>query len=339
MSVRVLSAAPPLGAHLLASGAEFSLWSDKAREASLVLYGPDARVRELPLASHGNGVFSTIVSPYQPGTSYDFRIDGSVVPDPYARFLPDGVHGPAEIWPALPPRIHGKRVVDLAEPQVIYELHVGTFTQEGTFASAMLHLPELAQLGVTVIELLPISAFSGRRGWGYDGVALFAPLAAYGTPADLARLIDAAHGLGLSMILDVVYNHLGPDGNYLGAYSDNYFDSSRQTPWGDAPALDRLPFRRLVLDSARYWLSDLGFDGLRLDAVHALEPGGDPHIVREIALLAHSLPEPAVVIAEDERNDPEWLFELGVDAVWSDDFHHVLHVLLTGEQQGYYSAY
>jgi len=222
---------------------------------------------------------------------------------------------------------------------VLYELHIGTFTPEGTFASAARKLEALKDLGVTVVELMPIAAFAGSRGWGYDGVGLFAPLSAYGDLTSLRALLERAHELGLGMILDAVYNHLGPAGNFLPAYSDDYFDHSRKNAWGDAPALEKQPFRRLVLDSARYWLSEIGFDGLRLDATHELEPGGEPHIIRALAEVAHRCSPPAILIAEDNRNDPGTLFSYGIDGVWSDDFHHAAHVLLTNESDGYYGAF
>ena len=186
---------------------------------------------------------------------------------------------------------------------------------------------------------MPVAAFAGTRGWGYDGVGLFAPFAGYGTTAELSAFVDAAHGYGLSVVLDVVYNHLGPVGNSLPVFSRSYFDAQRDGPWGRAPALESPPFRRLVLSNAAYWLNELGIDGLRLDATHELEPGGDPHILRALSLVARACDPPAVLIAEDNRNDPRTLLAHGIDAVWSDDFHHVLHVLLTQEQEGYYRAF
>ncbi|HEY0464440.1 MAG TPA: alpha-amylase family glycosyl hydrolase, partial [Polyangiaceae bacterium] len=170
----------------------------------------------------------------------------------------------------MPRKPKAKRRIVLERGEVFYELHVGTFTSEGTFAAAARGLPQLAELGITVVELLPIAAFAGKRGWGYDGVALLAPHAPYGTLQELCEFIDAAHGCGLSVVLDVVYNHLGPDGNYLPAFSDSYFDSGRNNNWGKAPALEKPAFRQLVLDSARYWLEGVGFDGLRIAAAHEL---------------------------------------------------------------------
>jgi len=332
---------PTLGARTEATGVHFAAWSDRARVMSVVLYATPERIaREVPLSQHGDsGFFSAFVPGLHPGSLYGFRVDGQLATDPYARWLPHGVHGPAEIPVALPPRAHPKRAIDLARNQVFYELHVGTFTPQGTFESARERLPYLQSLGVTVVELMPIAAFSGSRGWGYDGVALFAPFAGYGSPAQLSAFIDAAHGLGLSVVLDVVYNHLGPAGNALPLFSDAYFDAQRTNPWGQAPALEQQAFRRLVLSNAHHWLNDLGFDGLRLDATHELEPGGQPHILQALSQIARACVPPATLIAEDNRNDPQTLLAHGIDAVWSDDFHHILHVLLTREQEGYYRAF
>ena len=335
------SATHPLGAHPEPGGVRFTAWSDRAAAISAVVYDAPGRVRrELQLAPRGDGGFFTILGDgLEPGCLYDFRIDGKIVVDPCARDLPYGVHGPARVLSALPARKHPKRAIELDRNEIFYELHVGCFTPEGTLESALTRLPYLRELGVTVIELMPIAAFAGRFGWGYDGVALFAPFASYGSPEDLLAFVDAAHGHGLGVVLDVVYNHLGPAGNTLPAFSDSYFDAQRTNAWGQAPALEAQPFRRLVLSNAEYWLNTFGFDGLRLDATHALEPGGDPHILAELSRVARACEPPAVLIAEDERNDPRSLLNHGIDGAWSDDFHHVLHVLLTEEREGYYRAF
>jgi maltooligosyltrehalose trehalohydrolase len=329
-----------LGAQCEAAGVRFTVWSDKARQVSVVLYDrPGQPSREIAL---GRGdephTFVSLVRELRAGALYDFRLDGRIAVDPYARSLPFGVHGPAQVaLPLRPP--FGKRPVALDANEVLYELHVGTFTPEGTFEAARERLPELRELGITTIELMPLAAFAGKRGWGYDGVGLFAPYSGYGSPEQLSALIDSVHSLGMSVILDVVYNHLGPDGNPLPAFSDAYFDGQREGPWGKAPALEKPAFRRLICDNARYWLRTFGFDGLRLDATHELEPGGDPHILTELSRIARACTPPAVLMAEDNRNDPEALLEHGIDAVWSDDFHHALHVLLTSERDGYYGAF
>ncbi|HKO49566.1 MAG TPA: malto-oligosyltrehalose trehalohydrolase [Polyangiaceae bacterium] len=332
---------PPLGAHAEAAGVRFTAWSDRARAISVVIYAEPKRIKaEIPLVPQAeSGFFSGFVPGLQPGCLYDFRIDAQLAVDPYARELPHGVHGPGRVMAALRARKHAKRAIDLDRNEVFYELHVGTFTPEGTFASALQRLPYLRELGVTVIELMPVATFAGKRGWGYDGVALFAPFACYGGPEDLNAFVDAAHGLGLSVVLDVVYNHLGPAGNALPTFSDSYFDAARTNAWGQVPGLEGLPFRRLILSNAEYWLNTLGMDGLRLDATHELEPGGQPHILRALSEIARACEPPAVLIAEDNRNDPRSLLAHGIDAVWSDDFHHVLHVLLTHEQEGYYRAF
>jgi maltooligosyltrehalose trehalohydrolase len=330
-----------LGAHAEAGGVRFLAWSDQARAISVVLYADPQQIStELPLDQlDGNGLFCGFVPELPTGSSYNFRIDGRLAVDPYARALPHGVHGPAQVSPPIAAPKHPKRAIELDRNEVFYELHVGTFTQEGTFASAAARLPYLRALGVTVIELMPIGAFAGSRGWGYDVVALFAPFSSYGSLAELSALVDAAHGEGLSVVLDVVYNHLGPAGNALPLFSGSYFDAQRVNPWGQAPALEKPAFRRLVLSNARYWLNSVGFDGLRLDATHELEPGGDPHILHALARIARACEPPAVLVAEDNRNDPRTLLEHGIDAVWSDDFHHIVHVLLTNEREGYYEHF
>jgi len=338
-----MHSAPPhaLGAHAEPGGLRFTAWSDRARLISAVIYDAPGRIRnELQLEPLGeSGYFTALATGLEPGCLYDFRLDGQLAVDPYARDLPHGVHGPARVPSALPARKHPKRAIALDRNEIFYELHVGTFTPEGTFQSALTRLPYLRELGVTVIELMPVAAFAGRFGWGYDGVALFAPFAGYGSPEDLHAFVDAAHGHGLGVVLDVVYNHLGPAGNALPAFSDSYFDAQRSNAWGQAPALEAQPFRRLVLSNAEYWLNTFGFDGLRLDATHALEPGGDPHILAELSRVARACEPPAVLIAEDERNDPRSLLNHGIDGAWSDDFHHVLHVRLTEEREGYYRAF
>jgi maltooligosyltrehalose trehalohydrolase len=330
-----------LGARCEAAGVRFSAWSDKARDVSVVLYDrPGQPSREVPLGrAEEPHTFVTVVRDVRAGALYDFRLDGQIAVDPYARSLPFGVHGPAEVVAPLRRRASAKRRIELDANEVIYELHIGTFTREGTFDAARERLPLLRELGVTTVELMPLAAFAGKRGWGYDGVGLFAPFSGYGSSEQLSALIDTVHALGMSVILDVVYNHLGPDGNPLPAFSDAYFDDQRRSPWGKAPALEKPAFRRLICDNTRYWLRTFGFDGLRLDATHELEPGGDPHILAEVSRIAHACTPPAVLIAEDSRNDPKALLEHGIDAVWSDDFHHALHVLLTSERDGYYGAF
>ncbi|MBX3233378.1 MAG: DUF3459 domain-containing protein [Labilithrix sp.] len=266
------------------------------------------------------------------GALYEVLLDGEAVPDPFARSLPRGVHGPAEV---VPPGAGAP----IAAPASwsIYELHVGTFTGEGTFRAAIEELDHVADLGVTAIELMPVAAFAGHHGWGYDGVALYAPHVDYGTPSDLRALVDAAHARGLAVILDVVYNHFGPAGNYLARYAPQYFTAHVKTPWGDGPDFTWPPMRRLVLDNVRYWLDEYGIDGLRLDATHAIHDASETHIVAEICAVAHE--RGRVVFCEDDPKAPTAVRDHGADGAWADDLHHQIHVLLTGERDGYYAAF
>ncbi|HEU4406455.1 MAG TPA: malto-oligosyltrehalose trehalohydrolase [Polyangiaceae bacterium] len=332
-----------LGSELVPGGVVFRAWSTRARSMAVVLFarGGQEVEREVTLEPLGGGLFEAMVEGAGPGALYKFRVDEALLPDPYARALPFGVQGPAEVTdPGAYAWQHPPRREPLSGRTVIYELHVGTFTPEGTFAAARAKLAGLAALGVTVVELMPLSSFAGRRGWGYDGVAHFAPHAAYGAPDELKALVDEAHGLGLSVWLDVVYNHFGPEGNYLGAYSPEYFSARAPTPWGDGPDFAEPHMRRYLLDNARYWLDEFRFDGLRLDATHHLHDPAPRHVLRELAERARERGgPPPVLVAEDERNDPALVTELGLDGVWADDFHHALHVLLTREREGYYAGY
>jgi maltooligosyltrehalose trehalohydrolase len=291
-----------------------------------------------PLTPLGNGYFGAVVEGVGDGARYLFDVDGRTLPDPFARFLPDGVHGPARVVESRYAWRHPKPQRPLSE-HVIYELHVGTFTPEGTYAAAGGKLQYLAELGVTAVELMPLSSFQGTRGWGYDGVAHFAPFAPYGEPDDLRRFIDDAHGLGLVVLLDVVYNHFGPAGNYLGAYGAGYFTDRYQNAWGQAPDFAGAPMRRYALDNASYWFTEFRVDGLRYDATHAVFDESPRHVLGAIGDRVRALAPGALLIAEDERNDPGCLAALGVQALWADDFHHQLRVTLTGENDGYYAGY
>ncbi len=327
-----------LGARVIGEQTRFAAWT-AARTCAVRLYGPGGEERVThPLEARGGGLFELTVPGARHGTLYEFVLDGRAYPDPYARSLPQGVHGPAMV---VEPR-YAFRHPSVARPaceQVLYELHVGTFTQEGTYRAALARLPELVRLGVTTIELMPLAAFAGERGWGYDGVAPFAPFAPYGTRGELCALIDEAHGLGLSVLLDVVYNHFGPAGNYFAVYHPDYFTPGVKNAWGDAPNYAHPAMRALALDNARYWLDEFRFDGLRLDAVHAIVDPSPKHIVRELVEMARKLSPRKLLIAEDERNDPALVEDFGLDAVWADDFHHQLRVTLTGERDGYYASY
>lgn len=327
---------PHLGAEPLPGGAgtRFRTWATTAQEVAVRVGGTDHPMRAL-----GGGLFE-LTLPVGPGTRYRFVLDGQALPDPYALFLPDGVHGDAEVvdlgayrwqhteWRGLP-----------LSGCVFYELHVGTFTPEGTYRAATERLPELVALGVTALELMPLAAFPGSRGWGYDGTALYAPHAPYGRPEELMALVDAAHGLGLAVVLDAVYNHFGPDGNYLGAYSPSYFTDRFHTPWGAGLDYAEPHMRRYITGNARMWLHDYRFDGLRLDATQEMQDDSPVHILRELADEIHTLGGTHLLLAEDYRNLPEVVTDHHLDGMWVDDFHHEVRVTLTGDRDGYYAPF
>ena len=331
---------PALGAKLEANGTRFRAFVTAAKTCSVRLYDDDGReLSTHAMADSGDGYFETTLAGVGGGARYRFVVGDRALPDPYARYLPDGVHGAAAVIGTSFPWRHGAGISRPLEEQVLYELHVGTFTTEGTYDAARERLRELAELGITTIELLPIAAFPGARGWGYDGVALFAPFAGYGTPDDLRRFVDEAHGLGLGVFLDVVYNHFGPSGNYLASYSEEYFTREADTPWGEAPNFACRAMRQCVLDNAHYWLTEFRFDGLRLDATPAIFDPSPYPILRELADSVSRIEPRKILIGEDDRNDPEIMRTLGLDGVWSDDFHHQVHAALTGERDGYYESY
>jgi maltooligosyltrehalose trehalohydrolase len=333
----------PLGARPVAPGRTgFRVWAPRARELAL-----EVGAREHALADAGFGVFEAEVEA-APGARYRFVVDGTPLPDPASRSQPEGLRGPSAVvesgafaWTDAawaPPSLY-----DL----VLYELHVGTFTPAGTFDAAIEHLAALRALGVTAIELMPVAEFPGRHGWGYDGVYLSAAHSAYGGPEGLARLVDAAHAAGLAVILDVVYNHLGASGVKALTAFGPYFTAAHETPWGEAVNVDRAdsdPVREWVLQSAEGWVRDFHVDGLRLDAIHALVDASPEHLVAAIARRVHAANPRALVIAESGLNDPRVvrapeLGGWGCDAVWADDFHHALRVLLTGERDAYYAEF
>jgi len=304
----------------------FRLWAPACRHVGLDLEG---QVTTMPATKSG---WFEVDADTRPGMRYRFLIGDTAVPDPASRRQDEGwsvVTDPGSYrwqdgsWRGRP-----------WEETVIYELHAGLM---GGFEGVESHLPRLADLGVTAVELMPVAQFPGTRNWGYDGVLPYAPHSAYGTPDDLKRLIDRAHGLGLMVFLDVVYNHFGPDGNYLPLYAPQFFREDRQTPWGAAIDFRKEEVRRFFIDSARMWVREFHVDGLRLDAVHAI---GDDGFVAELAREARAAaPERHVhIMVENERNDAALLRDGGM-AQWNDDFHHAIHVLLTGESEGYYGEY
>lgn len=322
-----------LGAIVQDRGTTFRLWSTTHDRCEVRVDGATVAMADI-----GGRVFEATVPGVGHGARYRFVLDGQELSDPYARFLPDGITGPAMVWQSSHRWRHDHVVRPLHE-HAIYELHIGTFTPAGTFAAAADRLRELVDVGFTAIEVMPVAAFGGEHGWGYDGVAHYAPHAAYGTPDELRAFIDVAHATGLSVLLDVVYNHFGPAGNVIGQYSPEYFTREVPNAWGDAPNFRQPWMRRYVLDNVRYWLEEFRCDGLRLDAVHAIIDPSERHVLRDLASLAENVLPGALLIAEDDRNDPAIIENTGFDAAWADDFHHAVHVTLTGERDGYYEGY
>ena len=337
------------GAECIGDALRFRLWAPKPSTVEVVL--SSAPHEPLPMVRSADGWFELTTRRARAGSCYRYRIDGGLlVPDPASRFQPDDVHGPSEVidpagfvwsdggWRGRP-----------WEEAVVYELHIGTFSPEGTYRGAARLLPRLADLGVTAIEIMPLADFPGRRNWGYDGVLPFAPDSVYGRPEDLKSLIQIAHGLGLMVFMDVVYNHFGPDGNYIAQYAPQFFTDRHKTPWGQAINFDgegSREVRAYFVANARYWLSEYHCDGLRFDAVHAIVDDSSPHIVQELALAISDLRSGGRfihLILENEENTASYLQHDDVryvhTAQWNDDIHHVLHCLLTDETSGYYADY
>lgn len=341
----------PFGAELLSEGVRFRLWAPDCHSVSLCIDGSPQR-SEIPMQRSETGWYETVVAEAGAGTRYRFRIDGDLqVPDPASRFQPGDIHGASEVIdPASYAWQNGHWRGRPWEETVLYELHVGTFSPEGTYRGVMERLDYLVDLGVTAIELMPLADFPGKRDWGYNGAYPYAPDASYGRPDDLKALIDAAHGHGLMVFLDVVYNHFGPEGNYLHAYAKRFFDEDRHTPWGAAINFDK-PGTPVVRDfyihNVLYWLGEYRFDGLRFDAVHAIEDTSTPHILEALADAVHESfgAERHVHLVLENDNKSRFLarrddFEpLLYVAQWNDDFHNALHVVLTGESTGYYVDY
>jgi maltooligosyltrehalose trehalohydrolase len=336
------------GANVVDGGVEFRVWAPASRAVDVVVYGPDAE-RVAPLAAEGGGWFAAVAPGIGAGARYRLRLDGTaVVPDPASRSQPDGVHGPSEVVDPSAFRWTdgGWRGRPLGE-LVIYELHVGTATPEGTFDALIPRLDALAELGVTAVEPMPVAEFPGARNWGYDGVFLFAPQSSYGGPEGFRRFVDACHARGLAVILDVVYNHLGPEGNHLHAVTGGrYFTDRVKTPWGDAIDYGEPAVREFALQNALHWAAEYHLDGLRLDATHAIADPSTPHLLEEMrARVRAALPEGRefVLIAEDERNERRLLLPppegMGLDAVWADDLHHQLRRATAGDHEGYFADY
>jgi malto-oligosyltrehalose trehalohydrolase len=348
------AAAPALfGAELIRpSQAEravrFRLWAPAQPRIGLVL----GDAPPLAMTPGPGGWYEHISHQAGPGTRYHFLLpDGLAVPDPASRFQPEDVHGPSEV---IDPGAYAWGDADWRgrpwHEAILYELHVGAFTAEGTFAAAMRQLDHLAALGVTGIELMPLADFPGRRDWGYDGTLPFAPDASYGRPEELKALVDAAHARELMVLLDVVYNHFGPEGNYLPLYAPQFFNERHHTPWGAAINYDAegsATVRDFFCQNALYWLTEFHFDGLRFDAVHAILDDGQPHFLQTLAqrIRTAQLPRQLHLVLENEHNQARWLARDGqgrardYDAQWNDDVHHVLHVAASAESEGYYADY
>jgi maltooligosyltrehalose trehalohydrolase len=332
----------PLGARPLdGERTEFRVWAPRARQIVLRVTGQD-----LELEPAGYGVYEA-QAPVAVGTNYQFVLDGQALADPCSRWQPEGLRGPSRVAPVATPSGSSGFTAPAPEDLILYELHVGTFSPEGTFDGAIPHLAALAELGVTAIEIMPVAEFPGARGWGYDGVYLSAAQSSYGGPEGLARLVSAAHEAGLAVILDVVYNHLGASGVTAMEAFGPYFTGKYETPWGKAINYDDAdcdPVREWVGQSAEGWVRDYGIDGLRLDAIHAIFDSSPEHIVAAVARRVHAVNARAYVIAESGLNDPVLMrtVERGgwnCDAEWADDFHHALRTLLTEERDGCYADF
>jgi maltooligosyltrehalose trehalohydrolase len=340
----------PLGATYLGEGrCHFLVWAPSSERAEVQVVAPSART--LLMERQERGYHRLLAEGVAPGTRYYYRLDGkNQWPDPASRYQPEGVHGPSEVvdlsfdWEDV-----GWTGLDLAE-YLIYELHVGAFTDRGTLEAVIPRLDGLCELGVTAVELMPVAQFPGSRNWGYDGAFPFAVQNSYGGPAGLKLLVEACHARGLAVVLDVVYNHLGPEGNYLAQFGP-YFTDQYRTPWGrainfDGPESDEV--RRFFIENALYWTRDFHVDALRLDAIHAIvDPSARP-ILEELGMAVHrqarQLMRKTLVIAESDRNDSRIIRSrevggYGLDAQWNDDFHHTLHTLLTADRNGYYQDF
>jgi maltooligosyltrehalose trehalohydrolase len=343
----------PIGAELIGPDqTHFRVWAPKAQRVELVLEDSAAKTpgQEFhALAAEKGGYFSGSADA-GPGARYRFRVNNSFYPDPASRFQPDGPHGPSCIvdptrfrwtdshWPGV-----------TLKGQIIYEMHIGTFTKEGTWHAAAQQLEELARIGITAVEMMPVADFPGRFGWGYDGVNLFAPSRLYGSPDDLRSFIDRAHSLGLGVILDVVYNHFGPDGNYLGAFSDDYLVRGEGHDWGDMVNFDgpnSEPVREFFITNACYWIEEFHFDGFRFDALHAIRDRSSEYIIGAAGRAARKAAgaRSIILIVENDRQEAKMVQPRNkhgddLDGMWNDDFHHSAVVALTGRKQAYFGDY
>ena len=338
-----------MGAEVAGGGVHFRVFAPKRRLVEVVIESGAAPARTLTLTRSDDGFFAGLCDGVRAGSRYRLRLDGDakLFPDPASRFQPDGPYGPSQVidpssftwtdqsWPGV--KLRG---------QVVYEMHVGTFTKEGTFASAMRELEELRDAGITLIELMPVAEFPGRFGWGYDGVDLYAPTRLYGQPDDLRAFVDRAHTLGVGIILDVVYNHIGPSGNYLSQFSDHYFTKKYENDWGAALDFEtEAGVRAFFVENAGYWIDEFHFDGLRLDATQSIHDASPKHVIIDIGERARAAAgkRGIVLVSENEPQHTKLIRPVdrggyGLDALWNDDFHHSARVALTGRSEAYYSS-
>jgi malto-oligosyltrehalose trehalohydrolase len=338
----------PFGAEFVAGGVRFRLWAPRAETVSLQLEAPHRGV--VAMQRDAEGWFAATTGQAAPGARYRYLVDGKSYPDPASRSQPEGVHGPSEV---IDPAAHQWNDDSWAgrpwDEAVLYELHLGTFSETGDFAGAVRHLDHLTRLGITAVEIMPIAEFPGGRNWGYDGAFLFAPSSRYGRPEALKALVEACHARGLAVLLDVVYNHFGPEGNYLPAIAPDFFTERHRTPWGaaiDFAGPRSRPVREFFIENALYWFNEYHFDGLRFDAVHAIFDETMPDIIDEIgARVRREITDrPVHLVLENDSNEARRLARRNgrperFTAQWNDDLHHALHVLITGEATGYYGDY
>lgn len=341
----------PIGAEVQpGGGAHFRVWAPETKSAAVELIGADQKTRAVQLNPEAGGYFSGLVSEAAGGALYKYRLDAGSFPDPASRFQPEGPHGASQVvnpaafkwtdqsWKGLP-----------AKDLVIYEMHLGTFTRPGTWRAAMDQLSELKRIGITALEIMPIADFPGRFGWGYDGVDLFAPTRLYGNPDDARTFVDRAHQLGLMVILDVVYNHVGPDGNYLSQFASDYFSKKYSCEWGEALNFDgenSEPVREFFISNARYWIEEFHFDGLRLDATQQIFDTSKRHFLAELSAAAREAGRGRSIylVGENETQHTRLARSAdaggyGLDALWNDDFHHAAMVAATGKREAYYYDY
>jgi maltooligosyltrehalose trehalohydrolase len=335
----------PIGAEVLSGdGVHFRVWAPKRKKVTVILESGPGSGSEIVLQAEKQGYFSAAARNATAGTLYRFRLDRDPhpYPDPASRFQPDGPHGPSQVIDPAAFRWSDKSWNGTGlRGQVLYELHIGTFTPEGTWEAAARRLPDLAGLDITAIEVMPVADFAGTFGWGYDGVDLFAPTRLYGTPDDFRRFVDRAHAAGLGVILDVVYNHIGPDGNYLGQFAPYLTD--RKHEWGEALDFSSEPVREFFIANAGYWIDEYHIDGLRLDAVDCIHDSSDEHILTAIGkrVRAAAGKRQTLIVAENARQEAVQVRPLdrdgfGLDAIWNDDFHHSALVAATGRTEAHY---